>query len=134
VIADGSEVRVNKVNFSSIPGIQYTPLIVGIIVSAVILIIAAILASIPKGPELKVSFQDKSRESLEAGRRMLKESIADVERLRKSGEGPATRIWRGSNVYVAIGQIMKLHSRQQASRSKSGPSNARTAVVRSNSA
>ena len=86
VIADGTEVDVNKVNFSSIPGFQYTPLIVGLIVSAVILIIAAILASIPQKPEMKVSFQDKSKESLEAERRMLKESIADVERLRKSGE------------------------------------------------
>ena len=86
VVADGSNVAVNKVNFSSIPGFQYTPLIVGLIVSAVILVIAAILVSIPKRPELKVSFQDKSRESLEAERRMLKESIADVERLRKSGE------------------------------------------------
>ena len=35
---------------------------------------------------MKVSFQNTSRESLEAQRRMLKESIADVERLRKSGE------------------------------------------------
>jgi len=35
---------------------------------------------------MKVSFQNISRESLEAQRRMLKESIADVERLRKSGE------------------------------------------------
>jgi len=86
VIADGSKVDATKVNFNSIPGFQYTPLIVGVIVSAVILVIAAILASIPKRPELKVSFQDKSRESLEAQRRMLKESIADVERLRKSGE------------------------------------------------
>ncbi|MFN8425590.1 MAG: hypothetical protein U0X87_04940 [Anaerolineales bacterium] len=32
------------------------------IVSAFILIIAAILASIPKKPELKVSFQDKSKD------------------------------------------------------------------------
>ncbi len=86
VIADYNEIQVNKVNFSSIPGFQYTPLIVGLIVSAVILIIAAILASIPPKPEMKVSFQDKSKESLEAQRRMLKESIADVERLRKSGE------------------------------------------------
>ena len=86
VIADGSEVQTNKVNFNSIPGFQYTPLIVGLIVSAIILIIAAILASIPPKPEMKVSFQDKSKESLEAQRRMLKESIADVERLRKSGE------------------------------------------------
>jgi hypothetical protein len=86
VVADGNEVQVNKASFNSIPGFQYTPLIVGVIVSAVILVIAAILASIPKKPELKVSFQDKSKESLEAERRMLKESIADVERLRKSGE------------------------------------------------
>ena len=86
VIADGANVQVNAVHFSSIPGFQYAPLIVGVIVSAVILIVAAILASIPRKPELKVSFQDKSRESLEAERRMLKESIADVERLRKSGE------------------------------------------------
>ena len=78
--------QVHKANFNSIPGFQYTPLIVGVVVSAVILVIAAILTSIPKKPELKVSFQDKSKESLEAERRMLKESIADVERLRKSGE------------------------------------------------
>jgi hypothetical protein len=86
VIADYNEVQVNKVNFSSIPGFQYTPLIVGVIVSAFILIIAAILASIPPKPEMKVSFKDTSRESLEAERRMLKEHIADVERLRKAGE------------------------------------------------
>ena len=86
VIADGSEVQVEKVNFNSIPGFQYTPLIVGVIVSAIILLIAGILASIPKKPEMKVSFQNTSRASLEAQRRMLKESIADVERLRQSGE------------------------------------------------
>ena len=86
VIADASEVQVEKVNFNSIPGFQYAPLVVGVIVSAIILVIAGILASIPKKPELKVSFQNTSRASLDAQRRMLKESIADVERLRKSGE------------------------------------------------
>jgi len=86
VIADLNEIQVDKVNFSSIPGFQYTPLIVGLIISAVILVIAAVLASIPKKPEMKMTFQDTSRESLEAQRRMLKESIADVERLRKAGE------------------------------------------------
>ncbi|HET6822345.1 MAG TPA: hypothetical protein VFH34_06830 [Anaerolineales bacterium] len=86
VIADGSEVQVEKINSSSIPGFQYTPLIVGVIVSAIILVIAGVLASIPPKPEMKVSFQNTSRESLEAQRRMLKESIADVERLRESGE------------------------------------------------
>jgi hypothetical protein len=86
VIADYDEVQTNKINFSSIPGFQFTPLIVGLIISAVILVIAGILASIPPKPEMKLSLQDKSRESLEAQRRMLKESIADVERLRKAGE------------------------------------------------
>ena len=86
VVADGSEVQVEKVDFNSIPGFQYTPLIVGVIVSAIILVIAGILVSIPQKPEMKVSFQNNSRESLEAQRRMLKESIADVERLRQSGE------------------------------------------------
>ena len=86
VIADGTEVRVEKINASAIPGFQFAPLIVGGIVSAIILVIAGILSSIPRKPEMKVSFQDKSRESLEAQRRMLKESIADVERLRQSGE------------------------------------------------
>lgn len=86
VIADGGKIEVEKVNFNSIPGFQYTPLIVGVIVSAIILVIAGILVSIPKKPEMKVSFQNTSRESLEAQRRMLKESIADVERLRQSGE------------------------------------------------
>jgi hypothetical protein len=86
VIADYNEVQTNKVTFSSIPGFQYTPLVVGVIVSAVILVIAGILASIPPKPEMKLSLQDKSRESLEAERRMLKEHIADVERLRKAGE------------------------------------------------
>jgi WD40 repeat protein len=86
VIADGSQVQVEKVRLSSIPGFQFTPLIVGAVVSFVILVIAGIIASIPKKPEMKVSFQNTSRESLEAQRRMLKESIADVERLRQSGE------------------------------------------------
>lgn len=86
IIADGSQVQVEKVRFRSLPGFQFTPLIVGVIVSVVILVIAGIIASIPKKPEMKVSFQNTSRESLEAQRRMLKESIADVERLRKSGE------------------------------------------------
>ncbi|MBK9779324.1 MAG: PQQ-like beta-propeller repeat protein [Anaerolineales bacterium] len=86
VIADHDVVTTNKVNFSSIPGFQFMPLVVGLIVSAVILVIAGILASIPPKPEMKLSLQDKSRESLEAERRMFKEHIADVERLRKAGE------------------------------------------------
>jgi hypothetical protein len=77
---------IDKVKYSNIPGFQFVPLLIGLIVSAAIAVVAGILASMPKKPEMKVSIEDKSRESLEAERRMLKESIADVERLRKSGE------------------------------------------------
>lgn len=83
--ADGSQVETAKVSFSSLPSFRYTPLIVGLVVSAVMLLIAAILSWIPPKPQIKAAFRDKSRASLDAERRMLKESIADVERPRKSG-------------------------------------------------
>ncbi len=81
-----SELQVHKVIYSALPGFENTPLLVGLIVSLAILGVAWVLATLPPKPQMKVSIQDKSRESLEAERRMLKESIADVERLRKAGE------------------------------------------------
>jgi hypothetical protein len=81
-----TELEVQKVTFSALPGFQYTPILVGLIISMAIIAVAWILSTMPKKPEMKVSIQDKSRESLEAERRMIKESIADVERLRQSGE------------------------------------------------
>jgi len=86
VVADMRDIQVSKLTFSSIPGFRFTPLLVGLIVSAIMLVIAAIIASIPPKPEMKLAIKNTSRESLEAERRMLKEHIADVERLRKSGE------------------------------------------------
>jgi len=85
-VSDGTHLEVLKVTHSGIPGFQFTPILVGLILSAAILAVAWILATLPVKPAMKVSIQDKSRESLEAERRMLKESIADVERLRKAGE------------------------------------------------
>ena len=85
-IADYSELTVSAVELNSLSGFQYTPLLVGLVVSAVIMVVAGVVASLPQKPETKVTFADTSRESLEAQRRMLKESIADVERLRASGE------------------------------------------------
>lgn len=85
-ISSGNQLEVQEVAHNEIPGFQFTPILVGMIVSAAMLAVAWFLATMPKKPEMKVSIQDKSRESLEAERRMLKESIADVERLRKSGE------------------------------------------------
>lgn len=85
-ISSLSELQVHKVIYSALPGFENTPLLVGLIVSLAILGVAWVLATLPPKPQMKVSIQDKSRESLEAERRMLKESIADVERLRKAGE------------------------------------------------
>jgi len=85
-IASNYELEIQRVEYSDIPGFKFVPLLIGLIVSGAIAAVAWILATMPKKPEMKVSIQDKSRESLEAERRMLKESIADVERLRKSGE------------------------------------------------
>lgn len=85
-VSSNYELEVQRMEYSAIPGFQFAPLLVGLIVSGAIAVVAWILATMPKKPEMKVSIQDKSRESLEAERRMLKESIADVERLRQSGE------------------------------------------------
>jgi hypothetical protein len=85
-VSSMTELEVMTVKHSAIPGFQFTPILVGLIVSAALIAVAWILATLPAKPEMKVNIQDKSRESLEAERRMLKESIADVERLRKSGE------------------------------------------------
>lgn len=85
-IASGTRLEVQEAAHVELPGFQFTPILVGLIVSAAILAVAWILATLPKKPEMKVSIQSKSRESLEAERRMIKESIADVERLRRSGE------------------------------------------------
>ncbi|MBV6394592.1 MAG: hypothetical protein HFACDABA_00158 [Anaerolineales bacterium] len=85
-VSDADQLEVRNVTHNKIPGFQFAPILVGLIVSAAIIAVAWILATMPKRPEMKVSIQDKSRESLEAERRMIKESIADVERLRKAGE------------------------------------------------
>ncbi|MEW5942053.1 MAG: PQQ-binding-like beta-propeller repeat protein, partial [Chloroflexota bacterium] len=85
-VSSMTELETLKVEHNAIPGFQFTPILVGLIVSAALIAVAWILATLPAKPELKVNIQDKSRESLEAERRMIKESIADVERLRKSGE------------------------------------------------
>jgi len=85
-VSDMTQLEVQKVAHNEIPGFQFTPILVGLIVSGAIIAVAWILATMPKKPEMKVNIQDKSRESLEAERRMIKESIADVERLRQSGE------------------------------------------------
>jgi hypothetical protein len=47
------------------------------------------IATLPPKPVLKVSAEDQSVEGLVTRNRMLHESLADVERLRGTGEMPA---------------------------------------------
>jgi hypothetical protein len=85
-VSSATQLEIQEVAHNEIPGFRFTPILVGLIVSAAILGAAWIVGTMPAKPEMKINIQDKSRASLEAERRMLKETIADVERLRKSGE------------------------------------------------
>ncbi|MBN2549806.1 MAG: PQQ-binding-like beta-propeller repeat protein [Anaerolineales bacterium] len=93
-IADGSNLHLQSLEFSSLPPLKFTPLLGGLLVSVVIALAAWFIATNPPKPALKVSLEDQSAESLQSQRRMLKESIADVERLRQAGE-------MTSNAYLA---------------------------------
>jgi len=85
-IADQSGVSLYSVEYSSVPAFKYLPLLAGLIASVVILVAAWFIATNPPKPVIKAAIQDQSAESLKAQRRMLKENIADVERLKASGE------------------------------------------------
>jgi outer membrane protein assembly factor BamB len=87
VVADDAEVSVYSIERVNAP-FFYSPLIVGVILSAAVLIAAWFIASIPDKPAQKIAIEDQSAEGLLAQRRMLHENIADVERMKQSGEMP----------------------------------------------
>ena len=84
--ADQNEVRLENLQTSSAPALKFTPLLVGLIISALIAGVAWFIATNPPKPAVKLTIEDQSAESLLAQRRMLKENIADVERLKAGGE------------------------------------------------
>ncbi len=86
VVADGSQVRRVTLVHSTAPALRFTPLAAGLAISAAILVVAWLIVTNPPKPALRVAIEDQRPESLQAQRRMLKESIADVERLRSAGE------------------------------------------------
>jgi len=86
VIADTSTVVIQDLQHSALPGIRFSPLLVGLLISAVILVTAWVVATIAPSPAKRISLQGQTPESLTSNRRMLKESIADVNRLKTSGE------------------------------------------------
>ena len=87
VVADGTTVQVLAIAKTPAP-IFYSPLAVGFVISLVIAVLAGLIALIPAKPALRVAVEDTSAESLQAKRRMLHESLADVERMRQAGEVP----------------------------------------------
>nr|MBA3532755.1 hypothetical protein [Ardenticatenales bacterium] len=85
VVADGSDVRLLSLAQVTAP-VWYNPLLGGALASLLIAGLAWYLATMPTRPTLRVAAEDQSVEGLMARRRMLHESIADVERLRRDGE------------------------------------------------
>jgi len=70
----------------------YNPLLAGVFISVLIAVIAWFLAALPQrpSPTLQAEAIDYSVEGLKAQRMMLHEQIADVERLKQTGEMPAS--------------------------------------------
>ncbi len=87
VVADGSQVSVYSIEKASAP-FFYSPLVVGLLIAAAIIAAAWFIASLPQKPAEKIAIEDQSVEGLQAQRRMLHESIADVERMKLAGEMP----------------------------------------------
>lgn len=85
-IASSGKVKLLKVEYTSLGFMRFIPLVVGLFVCMVIFVAAGFIASLPAKPDLRINVTEQSREALIAQRRMLKESIADVERLRNLGD------------------------------------------------
>jgi outer membrane protein assembly factor BamB len=87
VVADDSQVSVYSIEKENAP-FFYSPLVVGLLISAAIIAAAWFIASMPQKPAEKIAIEDQSVAGLQAQRRMLHESIADVERMKQAGEVP----------------------------------------------
>ncbi len=85
-VADANQVQMLRIDHQALPGFRFSPLLTGLLISAVILVTAWLVATMAPKPAERLTLQGQSAESLLANRRMLKESIADVERLKSGGE------------------------------------------------
>lgn len=85
VIADNSSIHLYSLKKQTAP-IWYNPMIAGVLLSLIIAVVAWFVATAPPRPVEKLEIVDQSVEGLQARRRMLHASIADVERLKQSGE------------------------------------------------
>ncbi len=85
VVADGGGARLLALDKQPAP-FWYTPLLAGMLISALIAGAAWFITTIPPKPVLRAAVEDQSVEGIQSRRRMLHENLADVERLRKAGE------------------------------------------------
>lgn len=90
VVADEQGVQSLEITRQT-PPFWYNPLLAGVVLSLIIIIIAAVLVTLPQkpAPVLETETVDQSVEGLKAQRTMLHERIADVERLKATGDMPA---------------------------------------------
>jgi outer membrane protein assembly factor BamB len=86
LVTDGGTLTLMTLRHETASLLRFLPLLVGLIISMVITVVAWLIATNPPKPVLKGSLEDQSLEALQSERRMLHESIADVERLKQSGE------------------------------------------------
>jgi hypothetical protein len=66
----------------------YNPLMAGLLACLVIAVAAWVLSGLQPAPRLRYSAEELTVEALQAKRKMLKESLAEVRRLQKDGEIP----------------------------------------------
>ncbi len=85
-VASAGIVKILEIEYVTLGFMRFIPLAVGLLTCLIIFLAAGFIAGIPAKPDLRISITEQSREALTAQRRMLKESIADVERLRNLGD------------------------------------------------
>lgn len=87
IIADSSQLAMRGLSQEAAP-FWYTPIVGGLLACVVIAIVAVIAASMKPAPTLQVSAEAMTVEAQKARRRMLFESIADLDKIRGQGEVP----------------------------------------------
>lgn len=85
IVADGGHVQLCSLKVATAP-MWYSPILAGLLLSAIIAIVAWFIATAPEKAVTKIEAVDQSVEGLQSRRKMLHAGIADVERLRQTGE------------------------------------------------
>ena len=85
LVADSSGLTLHTLEAVSAP-FWYSPILAGVIACGVIAVVAYVIAQIKPAPTLRVTAAEMSVEAQRARRRMLHESIDDLQQIRDRGE------------------------------------------------